>query len=171
MPLKILILSFILISSCIPKKKFLESEFSNIVYNCPNNGNCDLEILENKSLLLNHDLGKLNYKLIDNKNKTVVRYQYSKDLDKSVVDGGYREEIIFEINSKNTDNKIFDVDLQKTKMLFGRFCFCRGQTGFYKIINGNLKIKKGKKLNFKLNFKINEVPQIVNEIIVVNDKL
>ena len=52
MTLKILILSFILISSCIPKKTFLESEFSNIVYNCPNNGNCDLEILENKSLLL-----------------------------------------------------------------------------------------------------------------------
>ena len=127
--------------------------------------------MKNKSIEFNYNLGKLNYSLINNEKKIVVKYEYSQNTDKSVVDGGYREEIIFEIDSKNNQNQLINLDLQKTKMLFGRYCFCRGQTGLYKVIKGDLNIKNTEKLNFELNFTILEVPQITKNIVVKNNKL
>ena len=50
-------------------------------------------------------------------------------------------------------------------MLFGRFCFCRGATGYYKVKEGNLKLKKiNETYQLDFDFKINEVPQIISKI-------
>jgi hypothetical protein len=46
-------------------------------------------------------------------------------------------------------------------MLFGRFCYCKGQAGNFKVKNGNLKITKDK---IDLDFEIKEVPQIIKNI-------
>jgi hypothetical protein len=171
MKYKIIIFLLILVSSCCLKKEKVTSSNNKIINVCPNVGNCSIEILKNKSMLLNSDFGKLNYTLIDDFEKDVIRYQYSKDLDKSNIDGGYREEVIFEVSNDTTSHSWTNENLQKTKILFGRYCNCRGQTGLYKIINGNLNIKKSNTLDFELNFKITEVPQITSKIVVVNGKL
>lgn len=171
MTFKNLFIFSLLIISCGSKKTSKAVDFSNKINTCPTDGNCKLEILKNKSIEFNYNLGKLNYSLINNEKKIVVKYEYSQNTDKSVVDGGYREEIIFEIDSKNNQNQLINLDLQKTKMLFGRYCFCRGQTGLYKVIKGDLNIKNTEKLNFELNFTILEVPQITKNIVVKNNKL
>ena len=86
-------------------------------------------------------------------------------MHKGLQDGHYREEIVFEINNNDSEIKFSGNDLQKTKMLFGRFCFCRGSTGNYKITDGNLKLKQTKKeVIFTLDFKNNKVPQLLQVI-------
>lgn len=171
MKIKLFFIIAIALSSCCTKKNTSNLIPTQKEASCPNNGDCSLEIIANKSILTNMDTGKMNYILVDSFDKTVVRYQYKKDMDQTNVDGGYREEIVFEIDA-NSNNLILDNnDFQQTKMLFGRYCFCRGQTGLYKVVNGTLDLKNNDELNFDLTFKINEVPQIVSYIGVVNGKL
>lgn len=137
---------------------------------CPQDGECSLQIFKNKALLINTDNVKINYSLVDNPEKNVIQYQYKKNVNQSDVDGGYREEVIFEVDS-NTSDELKDNQLQTVKMLYGRYCFCRGQTGLFNVVSGNLNFENKKELNFELNFKINEVPQIINHITVNNGKL
>ena len=57
-------------------------------------------------------------------------------------------------------------------MLFGRYCFCRGQTGLYRVKKGNLQIVSlNDNIHFNLDFTIDEVPQIIKNIAVKEDKL
>ena len=50
--------------------------------------------------------------------------------------------------------------------MYNRICYCKGQTGFYKINNGNLFVKKIDEKTFNIQFecKVEEVPQIVTRI-------
>lgn len=171
MNLNCLILVLITLSSCCSNKKNTADLSISKINICPTDGKCSIEIFKNKSILINSDFGKTNYSIVDDFEKDVIRYQYSKNLDKSDVDGGYREEIVFEINQDQTDKKFMNTEIQQTKMLFGRYCFCRGQTGLYDVVNGSLNIKNIDNLDFELDFKISEVPQIINHIVVTNGKL
>jgi hypothetical protein len=50
-------------------------------------------------------------------------------------------------------------------MHFGRFCFCRGQTGYYKVEEGKLNLKKtNDTIALNLDFTITKVPQIIKTI-------
>jgi len=133
---------------------------------CPENGICTIELLKNKSLIAKSDeFGKLYYNLEDNESKNVVRFTFEKDKDETLQDSGYREEIIFEINSNVSELNLSGKNLQETKMIFGRFCFCKGATGYYKVQDGTLLLRKAKEnIVLDLNFKITEVPQIVTKI-------
>lgn len=123
-------------------------------------------LFKNKSLEVKQNSGSLSYTMINDEKTNVLQFVYEKDMDKAAFDGGYKEEVIFEVPNTISEQNYSDAELENTKMLFGRYCFCRGQTGLYKIKQGNLHIKSSKKeTHFELRFKINEVPQIVNEIV------
>ncbi len=144
-----------------------ESVAVNKKTSCPENGKCTVEVFRNKSLdIIKDDLGSTYYKFLDSDKTTVVKYKYDRNPPKDgLKDGNYSEEVIFEINNSDTKMALLDTNLQKTKMLFGRFCFCRGQTGYYKINSGNLKLEqKNNEIQYNLDFKITEVPQIINSI-------
>ena len=57
-------------------------------------------------------------------------------------------------------------ELKKVNLIFARFCYCKGQTGYYQVRKGNLIIKKEEDNNYHLHltFKVDEVPQIITEI-------
>lgn len=133
---------------------------------CPEDGKCTTQLLKNKSLNVKTDeFGATYYQLSDNKQASVILYQYKRNVKKGLQDGNYTEEIIFEINNDDAKMTLTDADLQKTKMLFSRLCFCRGQTGYYKVTHGILKLEqKNKEVHFNLNFAITQVPQIINSI-------
>lgn len=125
-----------------------------------------LFLLKNKKLEISERNGSLMYAIVDSDNSNVVQFFYEKDTDKVAYDGGYREEVIFEIPNNSNDKNYADIQLQNTKMLFGRYCFCRGQTGLYKVNQGTLHVKSSKKeIHFQLQFKIEEVPQVTKEVI------
>lgn len=157
------------LANCNCQKNTTSKEMANSIINneeCPENGICSIELLKNKSLNVKSDeFGKIYYNLEDNNTKNVVRYTFDKDKDSTLQDSGYREEIIFEINTNVSELNLSEKKLQETKMLFGRFCYCKGATGYYKIENGTLLLKKEKdNIVLDLNFKITEVPQIVTKI-------
>ena len=109
--------------------------------------------------------GSLTYKIENNNSTSVLQFVYEKNIDQVAYDGGYREEVVFEILNNSTNQNYSDKMLQNTKMLFGRYCNCRGKNGLFKVNQGKLHITSSKKeVRFKLQFKINEVPQVTEEI-------
>lgn len=151
---------------CTSQKKSVEPDSIVNLKSCPDAGICTTELLKNKAIeIKKDDLGSIYYHIIDSPQTSVIVYQYNLNVEKDIQDANYREEIIFEI--KNSENKIVlnNSELQQTKMLFGRFCFCRGQTGYYPINNGRLTLTKNEAtISFDLDFVITEVPQIIKSI-------
>lgn len=167
----IAILIAIIITSCNCKKHAgsndsKENSGLNLTSNCPSDGNCTIEIIKNKSLVIKSDeFGSIYTQQIDDENHNIVVFQYNKNVPEGLQDGNYREEIQFEIPNIDTELNLTNQELQNTKMLFGRYCFCKGQTGIYKVTDGTLKLsQKNNKLSFNLNFKNKTVPQLIESI-------
>jgi len=162
-----------LLSSCGSNKNITspltkEENIISVESLCPEDGKCTIEIFKNKSLnVLSDQFGSIYTQQLDSPETSVIVYQYDRNVPKDLQDAHYREEIIFEISNTSSILSLKDKDLQITKMLFGRFCFCRGQTGYYKVENGSLNLtQKEDQINLELNFKINEVPQKIQNISV-----
>lgn len=112
---------------------------------CLPKSECTFEILENKSLLVKtDDTNHIYYHLQDTPGKTVVKYTYKTITDPKLKDAGYSEDIIFETDDKLSNLNATGADIQKTKMLFGVHCFCRGKAGFYKIEQGKMSYANNK---------------------------
>jgi hypothetical protein len=121
--------------------------------------------LKNKKLELVENNGYLPYTSDDNEKTSVLRYVYAINQDQVAQDGGYREEIFFEIPNDVIDVKYTDEELQETKILFGRYCFCEGKSRLYCVKFGILHVKSSEdKTHFELDFKITEVPQVTEKI-------
>ena len=160
-----------IITSCNCKKQVVSKDavaISNLelTSNCPSDGTCTIEVLKNKSLVLKSDeFGSIYTQQIDDDKHSIVVFQYNKNVPEGLQDGNYREEIQFEIPNTDTELNLNNQELQNTKMLFGRYCYCKGETGIFKVIDGSLKLlQKNNKLSFNLNFKNNKVPQLIESI-------
>jgi hypothetical protein len=152
------------------KNNVISTEENKPVYKiesiCPSDGKCTVELLRGKSLeIKTDDIGAIYTQIDDNNETSVIIYQYNRTVKGDIQDANYREEIIFEINNSDTKLKLSDKELQQTKMLFGRFCFCRGQTGYYKIEHGDLDLNQNNgAVDFTLDFVNTKVPQIIKSI-------
>lgn len=154
-------LSLLLFLGCASKKNAVATTAVSLQSECPQQSKCSIEIFDNKTLVVKQDeFGSNYYTLEEDLQKKVIKYRYSNIVKGDIQDASYREEIVFEIDNLN-DQEFVDTNLQKTKMLFGRFCFCKGQTGNYKVSQGRLSIQNQKG---KLDFTVSEVPQIIKNI-------
>ena len=107
------------------------------------------------------EFGNLFYKVVDNPNRNVIKYEYNRiNKDTTLQDAGYREEIAFETDSEF--QQIPDKDSTPSQMVFGRFLFSRENTGYFKIKDKDLTMsKEGKKTTINLKFNSGKVPQII----------
>ena len=154
--------------SCNTAKKTNDLDTLNeITTICPDDGECTIVVNKNKKLnVLVDDFGSKYFQLLDNEGTSVIVFEYNKKNEENLQDGNYLEEVIFEIPNDVNAINLTDKELQSTKMLFGRHCFCKGQTGYFNVNNGQLKlIKKDNEFSIDLSFKINEVPQIISSIV------
>lgn len=132
---------------------------------CPLDGLCTLSVFNNKELIILKDgLGGLYYEIKENKGTTVIHYQYNKITQTNLQDGHYREDIIFEIKKSDVSLNLSDLELQQTKLIFGRHCFCKGQTGYSQINKGSLKLDQHTSLVFDLVFETNKIQQIIRRV-------
>lgn len=133
---------------------------------CPEDGNCTVKLLRNKSMVLKRDgTGYLYYALVETTASSVIHYEYSRKTDPELQDAGYREEILFEIPNDFESLSLVDIDLAQVKMLFGRHCFCRGQAGYFQIQEGKLNlVKQDDIVTFQLDFTSRDVPQVIKTI-------
>lgn len=158
------------VTFCSPKKKIVNQNLSETqklnLSNCPDDGICSIEIIKNKSILVKTDeFGSNYYSLEDNTNTSVVYYKYDRNFEKKLQDAYYKEEIAFEVSNHITELNLTNDEIQNTKMLYGRLCYCKGQTGYYKVAKGNLKYsKKNNEIVINLEFENQKVPQIIKKI-------
>lgn len=154
-------------TSCISnKEKNLKTNLKTINSNCPSDGVCSLEVLKNKSLeIKNDDIGAL-YPVLNEGESNVLKFEYKRNEIANTQDGQYSELIYIELPTNIKNTRLSNKELSTVKLLFARLCFCRGQTGYYKVSNGQLEIYKNgdATFNLKLNFKIEEVPQVITLI-------
>lgn len=131
---------------------------------CKNSGECSVEVMENMSLLLQKDNANMLFpEFVTNTSSKVIKFTYTKKMAQEAADAQYKEEVIFEIPSQ--ENTLFyeNDNLQKVKLIHGRFCYCKGAAGYFKITEGTLSIKNGK---LQLDFKNNDVPQIIDNLVL-----
>lgn len=129
---------------------------------CPNEGVCSFEIFTNKNLELKKDEFGMDYINMDEGNKTILKFEYKKTTLPNLADSDYREEIFIALNLNNIETN----NLKNERIIFGRWCFCKGQAGNFKVSQGNLSIKKVGDTDYHLNltFKVDEVPQVIRSI-------
>lgn len=131
---------------------------------CPKNGFCSFKLYENKILKVKtDDFGAVYTEILDG-DYLVLKFEYNKNDNPNYQDGSYREEVFIQLDPKNLE--LETTNLKDEKLFFARWCYCKGQTGYYKINQGKLSVVKTDDKSFKVNlsFKITEVPQIINEI-------
>ncbi|NHM06605.1 hypothetical protein G4D82_05180 [Flavobacterium sp. CYK-4] len=158
----VLVLVVLSLASCQCKKASVQATAATLSSECPKDGTCKIEIIQNKRMLVKQDeFGSLFYTLEENSSKNVVKYVYNRTVKGDIQDANYREEVVFELDNNNKTTNAVDASLQNHQLLFGRFCFCRGQTGYYKINQGNLSVNNNK---IELNFKTDQVPQIIKKV-------
>lgn len=151
--------------SCKAKVKTLSKSIEEVnTKTCPEDGTCSYSFLKNKTLLIKTDNLGSDYPEVINGNGSVLKFEYKKHGNSDFQDSGYREEVFIALDSNNLE--FLTTDLTNKNLFFARWCYCRGQTGYYKINKGELSISKIDNVNYKLHlsFKIDEVPQIINEI-------
>ncbi len=163
--LYILIVSLVFFSCNAKQKLLIEDKGENSTDKCPEDGICTFEILKNKTFEVKKDnLGNLYPEIFDGDNIILI-FEYKRNEIPNTLDGNYSELIYVELNPNNLIIDLEDSKLQDAKLLFARLCFCRGQTGYYKVKSGKLSISREKdKYQFNLEFKVNEVPQVITSI-------
>ncbi len=160
----IAILGLLMLSCSAQKQGVIAS--ASLTSECPKNAKCTVELIKNKGIVLKKDdFGRDYYELSERAATNVIKYEFSRIVKGDIQDGGYREEVIFEIEQNPDAMLLTDKSLQNVKMIYGRFCFCKGQTGYYKVEKGTLTINGRKiKKSGSLDFEINEVPQVIKSI-------
>ena len=108
---------------------------------CPTEGTCTLQVLKDKSLLIQNDnLGRPYYRLQDTPGKTVVIYTYAKKKNPIYQDDIYSEEVVFDTDSDLNALKK-GINAKDANLVFGVKCFCKGKAGYYRPQTGSAQYK------------------------------
>ena len=161
----ILIVCMVFMISC--KSNYTVSQQINQkVTTCPENGTCSIELIPNKSIVFETDNIGIMYPVISEGDKTILKYTYKRNEIPNTQDGNYTEIVYAELPATISPIELSNEALQDVKLYFGRLCYCKGETGYFPIKNGDFKITKNDRNSFNIdfNFKISEVPQIISKI-------
>lgn len=133
---------------------------------CPEDGTCTFEVLKNKKFNLLTDPYGARYPEILDGDKTILKFEYKRRPLPNIEDSNYREIIYIQLEGDNKELNLENQALKAVNVVFARLCYCRGQTGYYPVYEGELLLKKQETGLYLLNlrFKINEVPQIITNI-------
>ncbi|MDZ7612289.1 MAG: hypothetical protein U5K51_00050 [Flavobacteriaceae bacterium] len=122
-----------------------------------------VEIFKKSELLIRKDeTGQLYIEIITWSEKMYLNIPTQKKSVEGIADSGYQEIVLFEFVSGEINLHLQNKDLQEANLFFGRFCYCKGESGYFRVTKGDLKLAADKKeINVTLNFQT-EVPQIIH---------
>ena len=158
------LLLLIILTTCISNKELKYTEEAIESQLCPQDGNCSYEVLKNQRITYNYSNLSKFYPSFSKGNKHVFKFEYKRNNSPNIQDSSYREEVFIELDTNNLE--IETTVFKGQKIIFARWCYCKGQTGYYKIEKGKLSVKKIKKNTYQLKFtfKMDQVPQVITEI-------
>lgn len=129
-------------SSCKCKKAVAENSALNktvFATNCPADAKCIVHISKDTAVVVKRDgIGKLYFVKEQKPGITTYHYTMSENQDEQYMDGGYREEIVFQLPSDFKDGTISGKQILETNALFGVFCYCKEKAGYYTIESGSI---------------------------------
>ncbi|WP_157961085.1 hypothetical protein [Lutibacter citreus] len=159
----LLIVLLLLTVSCKSKHEITE-HINQKTTICPENSNCTIELIPNKSLEFKTDNFGILYPVISDGEHVILKYTFQKKPIKNTQDSNYSEIIYAELNKTISNKSLQNKSLQTIKLHFGRLCYCKGTTGYFPIKKGDFEISnlKNDKVKIALNFSISEVPQIIS---------
>jgi len=164
--LYLILFSAILVSCKTKYDVLVENKETFSQTECPNDGTCTIELMPNKSIKMLYDsLGTLYTEIINGKS-IVLKFEYKRNEIPNTMDSQYIEQIFMELDPNNLSMELRDSGLKRVNLIFARFCYCKGQTGYYKVRKGNLVLKKEEDTTYRLHltFEVDEVPQKITEI-------
>ncbi len=133
--------------------------------NCIENAKCSIEIIPNSILTVKDDEFKNTYIEIEKGDNTVIKYQLKKNNIPNTADSNYSELLYIEIDNRNKSIILKDNQLQQVKMIYGRLCYCKGTSGYFKVKKGQLElVLKKNELTLITNFSVDNIPQIITQI-------
>jgi hypothetical protein len=147
----------------------LNEKHTVLLSNCIDNAVCNIELIPKSNLLIKEDEFKNTYIEFEKGNNTIIKYQLKKNELPNTADSHYSEIIYLEIDNYNKSLNLKNEDLQQVKMIYGRLCYCKGSSGYFKVNKGSLELILSKnKLSLNANFNVENIPQIVSQI---NEKI
>lgn len=147
----------------------LNEKHTVLLSNCIDNAVCNIELIPKSNLLIKEDEFKNTYIEFEKGNNTIIKYQLKKNELPNTADSHYSELIYLEIDNYNKSLNLKNEDLQQVKMIYGRLCYCKGSSGYFKVNKGSLELILSKnKLSLNANFNVENIPQIVSQI---NEKI
>ncbi len=165
MLLRLFLLFMLMVSCSSSKEQASTDQIPPPRVNCPEGGDCTFEVLQNSNLSLKTDPTGATYPEIEAGEKVVIRYHYKKDPEPDVMDSNHSEYLYFEINPGRVEISLKDSELQEVKMIYGRVCFCKGESGYFPVRKGNLFLYQNKgDLLVRGSFSIPKVPQTIKDI-------
>lgn len=130
---------------------------------CPRNAECTIGVMKNKKIEYSRDgIGMLSPNMKDSDSTHVIKYEFNKNEDEKMMDGQYREEVLFEVPINEKEMKVSGKALSTINFTYGRFCFCKGSAGYFKVHEGSVSLKNG---NLTIDFENKQVPQIIKTIV------
>ena len=118
----------------------------------PETENYRLLVYKNSSLFLFQNGEDLTLQ-IDSGNKFVFEYQYSKPVNPMMVDAGYTETILFEIDPGLDRFLLSGALLQGAKAVYGNLCFC-ADAGYHPVSDGCIAGRKTGKNEWQVKMNI-----------------
>ena len=160
------------LTNCKTKKELAQNQQNKnqslVIPNCPEEGICTITIEENKELQIKTDEFGMIYPEIIEGDHYLCSYSFSKDSD--YADGNYKEMILFQFPKNEISLLLQDKNLQKVNLLYGRLCYCKGESGYEKVSKGVLSLKRNNnKISLKLEFYTNlpHVIKTIEEVIIL----
>lgn len=168
---KILIIGLAFFFSCNSAKKSSsanEDKTRAKQTQCPEQGKCSWELLQNKSMAIKEDgTGAIYPVFAENPNTSVVKFRYHRESPEGMADGQYTEEVYLEVGNDVKKLTLQNENLQKVKLLYRRMCFCeRATVGYFEVVDGILEYSKNKngEVRISLVFENKQVPQTLEKI-------
>lgn len=162
----ILLIFSLVVISCGSKSQVLNENSVFTETECPSDGICSLKVEQNKAIRLTNENTINFFPDIQEGKNIVLTFEYKRNDIPNTTDSHYIEQLIMELDPNNLEIALTGKQLQDVKLLFARFCYCKGQTGYYKINNGTLKVEKVNNGEYyiSISFSQDAVPQIITFI-------
>lgn len=138
---------------------FKDSQNFKLLSNCPKEGECKLEVKNGYTYKSIQSHTKNEPELKENGSYLTFMVEYSKDGNPNLSDDFYVEKVLFTLPKEIAKQNYIDNELTEINLMYSRFCYCKGNVGYYPISNGKMQITENE---INLSFRVNSKPQKIS---------